>query len=244
MRKEPERRYASVERARRRPPPPPGRRGPCARAADTLAVPAREVRAAAPGRPRGRGRRGRRAGRRRSSRPLREARRARIAEARAQRRFDDVRKLAELVPLRVPRRDPGPARLDTGARPRRQAWTRVPRRPRAGVRRRPGAAARARRGLPEGRRRRRATRYQANLGDLKGALESYAKAIALLWSRSSRRESPTRRSRSHAREGLSGARGGIRGGRGRFPSGRSCRPRRASRCGASSRSAVRAMCAG
>ena len=59
----------------------------------------------------------------------------------------------QFLSLRVPRRDPGPARLDAGPGARRQARARVPGRPGEGIERRSRSSARARRCLPEGRRR-------------------------------------------------------------------------------------------
>ncbi len=83
----------------------------------------------------------------------REARRAREAEARAERRFNDVRKLANsfLFEFHDAIRDlPG---IDAGARSGGPAGARVPRFPLERIDRRSRAPSRARRRVPEGRRR-------------------------------------------------------------------------------------------
>ena len=85
----------------------------------------------------------------------------------------------QFLSLRVPRRDPGPARLDGGAGARRQARARVPGWPREGIEedralRRELADAYQRVGDVQG------NPFMSNLGDLKGAVASYDKAIALL----------------------------------------------------------------
>ena len=175
LRKEPDRRYQSVEQLRRRLATPPGRdAGPGP--AGHLRLPRGQVRAAQPGSGGGGGPRRARPGGRDDRHRLPGApgpggpgpRRAPLrgrAQARAHR------------PLRLSRRDQGPARRAPGARApgARRAW--LPRRTGAGSGGRPLAAARAGRRVPPGGRpasqrslrrghRRRRSQLRQGVGDL------------------------------------------------------------------------------
>ena len=134
LRKEPSRRYLSAQELSEDIAAPPRRpAGPGARRHARL--PGGEVRAPAPGGGGGGGSWSRRAC---VGGIAATTRQARIAEANRSARRAALRRRAEarqLVPLRVPRRDPGPARRDArsraGGAPRRSStWTAWPRRPR------------------------------------------------------------------------------------------------------------------